>query len=160
VIVATGQAQPPGAAQEGAPGSDPRAQALKLYQVIQKQDWESLYFLVLFAPKLKLEMTGHSKEFAGGVREGIGEDGAKTIDELFNNMSEIAIGEPIIKGNKAEVPTSCRDIVKGKTVFFKGTAHMIKDGEVWKWDLTSSEDIGQATSQELIALIGTPSVSP
>lgn len=162
LVALSATAQPIRSAQDVAPASNPRAQALKLYLVIQKQDWESLYFLVLFSPKLRLEMTGQSKEFAAGVRDGIsqGDDHGKAVKELFDNLHDIAVGEPVINGDKADVPTSSKYIVNGRTVFFKGIAHMIRDGQSWKWDLSFSEDVSAATSQQLIALIGTPSASP
>ena len=161
LVAAAATAQPIRSTQDLEPTSNPRAQALKLYLVIQKQDWEALYSLVLFSPKLRLEMGGQSKEFAAGVRQGINEsDSGKAVKELFDNMSDIAVGEPVINGDKADIPTSSKVILKGRTAFFKGTAHMIRDGQSWKWDLSFTEDVGAATSQQLIALIGTPSASP
>jgi hypothetical protein len=154
-------ARPLNVRQDTAPQSDAKAQALKLYLVIQKQDWESLYSLILFSPRMRQGMSGDSGDFAAGIRQGISEnDGQKALRTLFENMSDIAVGEPVVNGDKAEVPTSSKDIISGKTVFFKGTAHMIKDGTVWKWDLSFTDDIGAATSQQLIDLIGKPSSSP
>jgi hypothetical protein len=96
--------------------------------------------------------------FADGVRRGINsdKDGQKTMDDLLNNLSEIEVGEPSISGDKAEVPTSAKFAINGTTVPFKGMAHMIKDGDVWKWDLTFSDDTKVATEQALLALIGKP----
>jgi len=138
--------------------SDPKAEALKLYLAIQKQDWKTMYFLTLFSPNVRKEMPDDADAFATGVRAGINseKDGQKTIDDLLNNLSEITVLDPVMTADKADVPTSAKLTVNGRTVFFKGTAHMIKDRDVWKWDLTFSDDTKTATEQALLALIGKP----
>jgi len=138
--------------------SDPKAQALKLYLAIQKQDWRSMYFLTLFSETVRKQMPDDADAFATGVRTGINgqPDGQKTLDDLLNNLSEIEVAEPVVSGNKADVPTSAKFTLNGRVVTFKGTAHMIKDREIWKWDLTFSDDTKAATEQALLALIGKP----
>ena len=138
--------------------SDPKAQALKLYLAIQKQDWKSMFVLTLFSPNVRKEMGTDADAFATGVRTGINseKDGQKTIDDLLNNLSEITVADPVINGDKADVPTSAKLTINGTPVVFKGTAHMIKDKDAWKWDLTFSDDTKAATEQALLALIGKP----
>ena len=117
-----------------------------------------MYFLALFSPNVRKEMPDDADAFATGVRAGIkGEkDGQKTIDDLLNNLSEITVADPVMNGDKADVPTSAKLTIDGKAVIFKGTAHMIKAGDAWKWDLTFSDDTKTATEQALLALIGKP----
>jgi len=138
--------------------SDPKAQALKLYLAIQKQDWRSMYFLTLFSQTVRNQMPDDADAFATGVRSGINgaPDGQKTLDDLLNNLSEIAVAEPVVNGDKADVPTSAKLTINGRVVTFKGTAHMIRDRDVWKWNLTFSDDTKAATEQALLALIGKP----
>ena len=138
--------------------SDPKAQALKLYLAIQAQDWKTMYFLTLFSPNVRKEMPDDADAFARGVRTGINseKDGQKNIDDLLNNLSEITVSDAVVTGDKADVPTSAKFTLNGKTVIFKGTAHMIKDGVEWKWNLTFSDDTKTATEQALLALIGKP----
>jgi hypothetical protein len=138
--------------------SDPGAQALKLYLAIQKQDWRSMYLLTLFSEKVRNEMPDDPDAFATGVRAGINgeKDGQKTLDDLLNNLSEIEVAEPVISGDKADVPTSAKLTLNGRMVPFKGVAHMIRYKDVWKWDLSFSDDTRTATEQALLALIGKP----
>lgn len=144
-------------AQEQSSAAGPKAQALKLYLVMQKQDWRALYFLIALSPNAKKDLPDDADAFAAGVRKGISDsDGQKVLDDLFNNMSDIAVGDPVMNGEKADVPTSCKITFNGKQLSFKGDAHMIKDQNIWKWDLTSSDDLQAATSTETQALIGKP----
>ena len=46
------------------PASDPKAQALKLYLAIQKQDWKSMYFLTLFSSNVRKQMADDADAFA------------------------------------------------------------------------------------------------
>ncbi|MEP6849738.1 MAG: hypothetical protein ABI999_12855 [Acidobacteriota bacterium] len=141
---------------------EPKAQALKLYQIIQKQDWEGMYYVIQFSPKIQSDLKGVTAElFAEGVRKGIKDsNGEQTINSLFSGMTDIAVGEVSIDGNKADVTTSSKVVLNGKTFAFNGVAHMIKVGSVWKWDLTFSDDVNAATSQQTQALIGAPTLKP
>jgi len=138
--------------------SDPKAQTLKLYLAIQKQDWKSMYFLTLFSTNVRKQMPDDADAFAEGVRRGISsdEDGQKTVNDVLDNLSNITVGDPVVSGDKADVPTSARLAINGRVLVFKGIAHMIKDSEVWKWDLTFSDDTKAATEQAMLALIGKP----
>ncbi|MGH9819291.1 MAG: hypothetical protein ACRD43_03905 [Pyrinomonadaceae bacterium] len=142
---------------------EPKAQALKLYQIIQKQDWEGLFYLIQCSPKIQNDLKDLSAPaFAEEVRRGIKEsNGEETVNNLFSGMTDIAVGEVSIDGNKADVTTSSKAVLNGKTFAFNGVAHMIKVGSVWKWDLTFSDDLSAATSQQTQALLGTPTeISP
>jgi hypothetical protein len=137
--------------------SDPKAQALKLYKVIKNQDWKAMYSLILFPSGVAKPTATSADEFAAGFRDGINQkDGGAAVNNLFNNMSDIAVGEPAVNGDKADVPTSATITINGKALVFKGVAHMKKDGDTWKWDLSFTEDLTAATEQELQALLGKP----
>jgi len=103
-------------------------------------------------------MPDDADAFAEGVRRGISsdEDGQKTVNDVLDNLSNITVGDPVVSGDKADVPTSARLAINGRVLVFKGIAHMIKDSEVWKWDLTFSDDTKAATEQAMLALIGKP----
>jgi len=137
--------------------SSPKAEALKLYTAIKNQDWKALYFIILFSPKVRAEMPDDADGFAKGVANGIREsDPDGVVDKLFKSISDITIGEPVVKGNSSDVPTSANLTVNGKVFRVKGNAHMIKDKDVWKWDLTFTDDAQQATSVSIQALLGKP----
>lgn len=116
-----------------------------------------MYSLSLFSTNVRQKMPSDPEEFASGVRKGISESGGeKTVNDLFNNMSDLAVGEPVLHGDKAAVPTSSTITMNGRALSFKGTAHMTRDGDLWKWDLTFTDDTKAAVEQELQILVGKP----
>ena len=135
-----------------------RAQTLKVFQALQKQDWITLTALTRFSVTLGKIISGDTEAYLKGIVEGIDKDpeGRKTVDRVLNGLSEIAVGEPIIKGDRADVPTSSILTIDGKRVPFRGLAHMIKDGDVWKWDLTDSDDPGAVFEKGMGDLLGKP----
>ena len=141
--------------------ASPEVQALRIYKTVRDQDWRTLYFLIAVSPAVKRLLPSDPDEFAKQVREGY-EAGFKSAeeraesDQLLSGISDMRVGEPVITGGKADVPTSAKLTVNGRTIAFRGVAHMIKDGGVWKWDLTISDDVQAVTSQRVIALIGSP----
>src|SRR6185436_12391071 len=89
--------------------SDPRDSALALYKILQKQDWKSLYHAAAFSPKVAKSMPASPTKFAEDVAKGIDTSGGReAVDKLFAGMSNMAVGKAPIKGNKADVPTSCK----------------------------------------------------
>jgi len=54
------------------------------------------------------------------------------------------------------VPVSCRITIEGNSLVFNGTANMVKLGNMWRWDMTSSDDPAEATETALTALLGMP----
>ena len=142
--------------------SEAKAQALKLYQIIQKQDWEGMFYLLEFSPKVQSDMKGTSAAvFAADARKGVKDsNGQEALDSLFSGMTDIAVGDVTINGNKADVATSSKALLSGKMFALNGVAHMIKVGSVWKWDLTFSDDLGAATEQQTQALLGNPKLQP
>ena len=77
----------------------------------------------------------------------------------FAAKSGAKVGKAVVKGSKANVPTSCKITMDAKTIPFKGNARMIKKGGTWKWDLTFTDDAEKATSTALMELIGKPTTS-
>ncbi|MEP7075852.1 MAG: hypothetical protein ABI878_08575 [Acidobacteriota bacterium] len=163
LMVLVGGAQAQAHSSAGNPTVDePKAQALKLYQIIQKQDWEGLFYVIQCSPKIQSDLKAISAAvFAGEVRQGLKEsNGEETLNSLFSGMTDIAVGEVSIDGDKADVTTSSKAVLNGKTFAFNGVAHMIKIGSVWKWDLSFSDDLNAATAQQTKALLGTPKEIP
>jgi hypothetical protein len=139
-----------------AAGSTPESQALALYTAIHKQNWKALYYLASFSSTVKKSLPSPNK-FASDVQAGIDAGGnAKVVKDLFSSMRNIRTGKAKITGNHATVPTSADLSVQGKTKHFTGVATMIRDGGVWKWDLSYTDNVEQATAQSLQKLIGTP----
>lgn len=160
LVVGGVQAQTHSPASDSA--SDAKAQALKLYRIIQKQDWEGMFYLLEFSPKIQSDLKGTSAAvFAADARKGIKDsNGQETLDGLFSGMTDIAVGDVTIDGNKADVTTSSKALISGKTFALNGIAHMIKVGPVWKWDLTFSDDLNAATAQQTQAILGTLKMQP
>jgi hypothetical protein len=157
LVASSDMARPVNLGQDIIPESNPKAQALKLYTVIKNRDWKSMYSLTLFSTNVRQKMPSDPEEFASGMRKGISDSGGdKTVNDLFNNMSNLAVGEPVVRGDKAAVPTSSTITMNGSTLSFKGTAHMTRDGDLWKWDLTFTDDTQAAVEQELQILLGKP----
>lgn len=143
---------------ENTDAADAAAAASKVYEVLQKQDWAGLFQLVSFSPALQKQMPNDPNEFARQFVSGLNEsaeDAAKT-KALFDGMSDIQVGTAVVTGNKAAVPASCRITIGGNSLVFKGTANMIKIGNAWRWDMTSSDDPAVATETALSALLGMP----
>src|SRR5881296_765805 len=96
--------------------SDLQTQALKLYLAIQKQDWKSMYLLTLFSDNVRKQMPDDADAFAEDVRRGISseKDGQKTVSDVLDNLSDLAVGEPLVSGDKADVPTSSKLAINGR----------------------------------------------
>jgi len=132
--------------------TNPKDQALAVYTAFFKdQDWKKLYPLVALseADKKKypdadtFEKEGASKITSNPlVKAG--------MDNLKSSLSDIAVGEPAVTGNKAEVPTSAKVAALGTTITMKGTAHMIKEGGVWKLDTTGDDSQNAQAVQDLL----------
>jgi hypothetical protein len=146
-----------GAARQNAAASSPKADALKLYTIIKNEDWKGLFFIVKFSAKVQADMPTDPDVFAKGMADGIREsDPDGVTDKLFKSISDITVGEPVVNGNNADVPTAANLTINGKVFRFKGTAHLVQDKNVWKWDLTFTDDAQQATSQGIQTLLGKP----
>jgi hypothetical protein len=142
---------------QAAAASSPKAAALNLYNVIKNQDWKALYFITIFSAKVRADLPDDPDQFAAGLAKGIRDsDPDGVVDKLFKSISDIEIGEPVMNGNSADLPTAANLTVSGKVLRFKGTAHMTKEKDVWKWDLSFTDDPQQATSVGLQALLGKP----
>ncbi|MGH8049328.1 MAG: hypothetical protein ACREPB_01560 [Arenimonas sp.] len=144
----------------GNKAATPEAQALKIYQSLRDQDYKAMYYLLAATEKGKATF-GTVEQFALDVQKGY--DGSfKTPEEkaasdnLLKSISDIMIGEPVITGNKAVVPTSAKITVNSKVYTFKGEAFLIKDDGVWKLDLTFDENSEKAMGQRTAELLGRP----
>lgn len=140
----------------------PEAQALRIYKAIRDQDYKALFYLMAFTPKGRATMTT-AEAFAVDMRKGY-ESSFKTpaeqaeTDKIFQSISDIMIGEPVITVSKAAIPTSARITANGATRTFRGQAYLIKDDGVWKLDLTFTDDTEKATAQRVSEMFGKPEV--
>ncbi len=153
----------PAGAQEKSVGdktATPAAQALKIYQAVRDQDYKAMYYLLAFTPKGRATITT-PEQFAIDMKKGY-DSSFKTPEEkavtdaIFRSISDIMIGEPVITDSNAAVPVSAKITANGRTLTFKGQAHLILDDGVWKLDLTFTEDSEQATSQRISEIFGKP----
>jgi len=154
---AAAQAKPSGDAT-----ATPEAQARRIYQAIRDQDYKALFYLMAFAPKAKETLTT-AEAFAIDFKSGYDasfktpEDHERT-DKILHSISDIMIGEPVVTGNKAAIPTSAKITGNGVTLTFRGQANLINDGGVWKLDLTFTDDSEKATAQRVSEIFGQPEI--
>jgi hypothetical protein len=147
-----------------AKAATPEAQAAKIYRVIRDQDYKAMFYLMAFTTKGKTTLST-AEQFALDVRKGY-EGGFKTkeeqavTDSIFKSIAGIMVGEPVITGDKAVIPTSAKITANGETKVFKGSAHLIKDEGVWKLDLTIDDDAEKAMAQRVQELFGQPDKNP
>lgn len=149
-------AQVNGAKAGDASSEDAKAQALKIYNAMQRHDWKAIFQLSAFSPVLAKSLGNDSGAAAKAIGNAVGSDpdGKKVFDAVTKSMSDVAVGEPMIMGDKANVPTTSTAKLDGKDVKFRGLARLIKSDGIWKWDLTSSDDIETATAEALTELLG------
>ena len=156
VVFVFGQTAP--AKADDASATEAKAQALKIYKSIQRQDWKEMFLLSKYSPAAEKAFGSDADLVAVEIRKGIESDpdGKKVLDALTKDMTDITVGEPIITGETAEVPTSSTVKLSGKAVTLRGVAKLIKSGSTWKWNMTSTDDIELATAQAMTDLLGSP----
>lgn len=138
----------------------PASQALRIYKALGAQDFESLFHLMAFTEQQRAGLTT-AKQFALDMRTGY-EGGFKTPEEkaradaILKSITGIMVGEAVISGVHAAVPTSARITIDGQSRTFKGSANLILDKGVWKLDLTFDEDGAKAMEKRSSELIGQP----
>ncbi len=142
------------------PQATPAAQALKIYQALRDQDYKGMFYLLAFTEKGRATLTT-AEAFGIEVQRGYdmsfkSPEEKAASDALLASISDIMVGEPVITDNKAVIPTSSRITVQGNTYMFKGAAHLILDGGVWKLDLTFDENSEAAMAQRTAELLGKP----
>lgn len=138
----------------------PKTQALKIYQSLRDQDYKAMYYLLAATERGKATF-GTVDQFARDVQKGYDEsfktpEEKAASDNLLKSISDIVIGEPVITGNKAVVPTSAKITVNNQVYTFKGEAFLIRDEGVWKLDLTFDENSEKAMGQRTAELLGKP----
>lgn len=132
--------------------TNPKDQALTLYKGILSQDWNTVYPLIAFNESDRKKYPD-AQSFASETQKQIDSNplAAQVIGQLKNAASTATVGEPVITGDKADVPTSVKMSSPIGELTFKGTAHMVNQAGIWKFDLTSNNqgDILKA-NQDLI----------
>ena len=147
-----------------ATAANAETQTVKIYRTLRDQDWKAWYYLAAFSPKLKAELKEKgttADDFAADVWKGYNSsfktpEEKKATDDIFKSITEIMVGEAVITGQTAVVPTTAKISAGGKTRTFKGAAHLVDDAGVWKLDLTFSDDAEKATSQRVSEIFGSP----
>lgn len=140
-----------------APKAEVKAAALKVFETLHRQDWEGLYTQAAFSQQETERLPDQPEAFAREVKRGIG--GGKNqelVDRMLGGMSDLAVGDPEIHGDYAQMSTSCAFTRDGRKHAFKGSIHLIRRKRAWKWDLTFSDDLEEAMSKALAELIGQP----
>jgi hypothetical protein len=143
----------------------PSAQALRVYQSLRDQDYTAMFYILAFTEKGRASLTT-AERFAIDAKRGYDQsfktpEEKKVSDDILLSISEIKVGEPVITGGKAVVPTSAKITVDNKIFVFKGEAHLIKDFDgVWKLDLTFDENPEAAMAQRTTELLGKPATTP
>ena len=141
--------------------TNPKDQALAVYKAYLAQDYKTAYSLVALSPETQKKYP-NADAFAA--------DRTKTVDTVLASNPLLAklkasiqestkaavatatVGDPVVTGDKADVPTSCQVSFMGRSVKFKGTAHMVNESGIWKLDMTSGE------AQNSTALVGRPAL--
>jgi len=136
----------------------------KVYRALRDLDWMAWYNLVAFSEKLTAELKdkGTTPEmFAADMQKGYESsfktpEEKKVTDDIFKSIKDIMVGEAVISGDTAVVPTSATISSNGQARAFKGTAHLIRRQGTWKLDLTFSDDSEQAMAQRVGEIFGKP----
>ena len=136
--------------------TNPKDQAVKVMQTLKTLDWKAQYKLVALSPKLGQEAP-NADAYATEAEKGFTRqpEVAGMVRTLFSSMENIAAGEPTITGNTATVPLTFNLSLMGQTVKFNGKAQMIKQGGIWKLDLTKATN-ERDTAKIMQELFGQP----
>jgi hypothetical protein len=139
--------------------TNPKEQALAFYETFFKeQDWRKGYSLIAFSEEDKKKYPDAETFAKEGVNTLQNNQLARfAMEVLKNGLSDISVGEPTIEGNKATVPTSAKLTVGGRSITLRGSAPMIKEWGVWKFDATSTSSVQMA--QNLLRVLGQPDLS-
>jgi hypothetical protein len=136
-----------------------RSQVAALFKIFKDRDWKGLFAIAEFSPAVK-KVTTDPVAFADEVAKSISQnDPTDAFGKLFNNMTDIVEGQAIIEGNYAYVSTTCKAKIDGQIATFVGLAKMVKVGDVWKWDLSFTDDTEKATELRVTQLLGRPNGS-
>ena len=140
--------------------TNPKDQTVKMLQAFKALDYKEMYRLVALSPELQKEMPNAEAYEARSKQEieGATPQQKQLIEMVLRGITDISAGEPTITGNTAVVPTSVTITMMGQNVKFKGQSKMIREGGIWKFDLTKAKNQAAAdkAGQELI---GQPDLS-
>jgi hypothetical protein len=141
--------------------TNPKDQAEAVYRATVKQDYKALYPLIALSDEAKKQVPD-ADTFAQKAEQNTNQLAAsnpiiKLGLDAMKNITDINVGEPTINGDKAEVPTSAKMSINGITLTFKGMAHMINQGGIWKLDETAGDMAsGMQAGQDMV---GKPDMS-
>ena len=136
--------------------SDPKVQAKLVYQAALKQDYKTAYDLCYLNAEGKKKYPDAAAFEAETKRayDALAASNpliASAIEGLKTAADTITVGDPVVNGDKADVPTGIKLDILGQKTSLKGTAHMTNDGGIWKLDVggATAEDLGKL-NQDLV----------
>ena len=136
--------------------SDPKVQAKLVYQAALKQDYKTAYDLCYLNAEGKKKYPDVAAFEAETKRayDALAASNpliASAIEGLKTAADTITVGDPVVNGDKADVPTGIKLDILGQKTSLKGTAHMTNDGGIWKLDVggATAEDLGKL-NQDLV----------
>lgn len=131
------------------PRSNPKENALHVYTAMLKGDWATAYD---YMDKSGASNVPSKEAFVKLQEDQINANPTAKmgIDLLKNSTSDYKVGEPVINGTEADVPTSCKMTIMGQSLTFKGTAHMVYRGGKWLLKVGGDYSSGLKSGQDLI----------
>lgn len=146
--------------------TNPKDQAVKAVDAVKGFKWKELYGLVAWSPETKMSSTS-ADDFEKQANKSIDQARSQGMGQLVDMQKQMlssiktTAGEPKIDGDKADVPLTHTIEFGGQSQSTQGTAKMIRQGGIWKLDMTSVKgdnyEEGFKAGQQLSAqLFGAP----
>jgi len=123
--------------------SNPKDQAIKVFNAYFKnQDWNAAYQLTALSDSDRKKFPSGDSIKAEFMKNPAAQAG---FSQLSSAITGVTAGSPTINGDKADVPLSStlKSPMGGMEVKLNGTAHLIKQGSIWKLDLTTGTELEQ-----------------
>ncbi len=133
--------------------TNPKDQALKVVDAYKNFNWKELFILIAWSSDTKYT----ADQFANEAEKQVSQAKTMGMGQLVDQAKQLlqgiktTAGEPKIDGNKAEVPMTHNIQIAGRTQTTQGTARMIRQGGIWKLDLTM---VSPSASQQEAYLAG------
>ncbi len=141
--------------------TNPKDQAVAFYTAVVKQDTKAMYPLMALSEEVKKTVPNADafSEQSSARLQTYSQSNPFVAQamEMLKGITDIKAGEPVIDGDKADVPVSAKMTLMGQQLTMKGTAHMVNERGIWKYDARSNSltDLQKAGTD----LIGKPDMS-
>ncbi len=136
--------------------TNPKDQAVKAFTAVAHQNFAELYPVIAMnqADKAKYsDAAAFAKDQEANITK-LPATARAGLDMLKSGTSDVKASEPTMNGDKADVPVTYKLSVMGMSLSMQGTAHMVKDGGIWKLDTRSDNEAEGA--KVIVELIGKP----